>query len=444
MLYKKLLIVVAVIFCLITNFGCISIKTQKETSADKTNREAKVENSVTQRSVSVKTTANEKEIYDKSYALVIGVSQYTNWNSLPGVKIDVSLVSKALERQGFDVQIVMDPTRTGFDETMRKFISDYGLSPKNRLLIYFAGHGHTITTPDNRKLGYIVPSDAALPEDLSSFLNKAISMQEIMVYAKQIQSNHAIFLFDSCFSGSLFRGDEDTPDLISSELAKPVRQFITAGNENQQVPDDSIFRQQFISGIEGKADLNKDGYVIGSELGRFLEKTVASYSNKSQTPIYGKINDSALDKGDFIFGQKVIVQELAANNPTPPSIQSPQSPFSVERNNVTYKLIQAERNGNEVIFWFIALNKGGDLKTGLYFNCSLTDKNGKEHRISERIAGGRRGGLDWLSFSIPYNVPTRFGLAFDSLPYDTKQVPFLRTKLEDGEVQFRNIPVPYN
>ncbi len=35
-------------------------------------------------------------------------------------------------------------------------------------------------------------------------MEKSMDMQQIEVFAKRIQSKHAIFLFDSCFSGSLF------------------------------------------------------------------------------------------------------------------------------------------------------------------------------------------------------------------------------------------------
>lgn len=257
--------------------------------------------------VTIITTKNQ-EVYDGSYALVIGASQYTNgWRDLPGVKTDTELVSQALQKQGFKVQLVMNPTFVQFNEAISNFIGDYGISPRNRLLIYFAGHSHTPTILDKpSKIGYIVPSDASkLTNNYGEFIKKAISVKRIEAYAQEIQSNHVMFIFDTCFFGSLFRNSTSISATISNELTKPVRQFILAGNENQLVPDDSIFRKQFITGIEGQADLNKDGYVTGSELGYFLQNTVANHSNNQQTPIYGKIDNPDLDQGDFIFGQQV-------------------------------------------------------------------------------------------------------------------------------------------
>ncbi|MCP9493464.1 MAG: caspase family protein [Pyrinomonadaceae bacterium MAG19_C2-C3] len=247
----------------------------------------------------------EVKLYDASYALIIGSSDYTGgWADLPGVALDVPIVKQALERQGFFVTVVMNPTRAAFDETMRKFINDYGYDGGNRLLIYFAGHGYTQKDViGERDLGYIVPVDAPRPGlNERRFRQIAISMDAIEGYARQIEAKHALFIFDSCFSGSLIsktRGG--VPPTITNKTTQPVRQFITAGADSQEVPDVSIFRQQFIEGLDGEADLNRDGYVTGSELATHLQDKVTNYTRESQTPQYGKIRDARLDRGDFVF-----------------------------------------------------------------------------------------------------------------------------------------------
>ena len=76
---------------------------------------------------------------------------------------DVTDVTDALKKQGFYVTTVLNPTRAVFDQAMRKFINEYGQAAQTRLLIYFAGHGHTLTTVDGRELGYVVPADAPGP-----------------------------------------------------------------------------------------------------------------------------------------------------------------------------------------------------------------------------------------------------------------------------------------
>jgi hypothetical protein len=243
------------------------------------------------------------KIYDKSYALVIGVSDYTSgWPKLPGVKQDIAAVRAALERQGFEVVTVENPTALQLDDAFRSFILQYGLSIENRLLFYFAGHGHTIRQSYGEDMGYIVPVDAPNPNyDPVGFATKAMDMQQMELYARRIQSKHALFLFDSCFSGSFFALSRGVPDNISYKTSRPVRQFITSGSAQEKVPDYSIFRQQFILALEGEADGNKDGYVTGSELGDFLQDRVVNYTHNAQHPQYGKIRNPNLDKGDFVF-----------------------------------------------------------------------------------------------------------------------------------------------
>ena len=55
---------------------------------------------------------NQVKLYQGSYALVIGASNYQDnaWDDLSSVREDVSAVRQALEGQGFQVQTVMDPT----------------------------------------------------------------------------------------------------------------------------------------------------------------------------------------------------------------------------------------------------------------------------------------------------------------------------------------------
>jgi hypothetical protein len=250
---------------------------------------------------------NEKgepvELYKKSYALLIGAGNYYNgWPKLNGVMQDVAAVKEALEEQGFTVVTVIDPTLEELQAAYRDFINKYGLDKDNRLILYFAGHGHTIRASYGEEMGYIVPVDAPNPNiDKKGFLSRAMAMEQIEVFAKQIQSKHALFLFDACFSGSIFAISRAIPENITYKTTKPVRQFITSGSADETVPDESVFRQQFIAALEGEADVNNDGFITGTELGEFLQEKVVNYSHGSQHPQYGKIRNPHLDKGDFVF-----------------------------------------------------------------------------------------------------------------------------------------------
>lgn len=135
--------------------------------------------------------------------------------------------------------------------------------------------------------------------------------------------------------------------------------------------------------------------------------------------------------------------------PQPAALSSTDIPtnesFAVTKDNITYTVSEAKYNGGELILFFFAYNEGADKDSVcLRFSSSLIDASGNEHQQSDRIAGGRRGGGDCLPFDIPHAVPTRFGLAFDSLLPTVTHIPFVEVIFRsEGQLQFRNIPVPY-
>jgi formylglycine-generating enzyme required for sulfatase activity len=242
-------------------------------------------------------------LYKQSHALLIGASAYNyGLPALPGVVGDINTVKAILEKMGFSTTVVMNPTSLELQRAFSNFIARYGQGIDNRLVFYYAGHGYTQKMPYGDDIGYICPIDAPDPnKDLVSFETKAMPMRTIETYAYQIKSKHALFLFDACFSGSIFSTSRAIPEVINYKTKEPVRQFITSGSANETVPDKSIFRSQFERGLKGEADLNRDGFITGSELGDFLQTTVVNYTSNYQHPQYGKIRNPNLDKGDFVF-----------------------------------------------------------------------------------------------------------------------------------------------
>ncbi|SVB37750.1 uncharacterized protein METZ01_LOCUS190604 [marine metagenome] len=249
---------------------------------------------------------NQVVLYKESHALIVGISEYSSgWPMLPGVQNDIEQVEFALKENGFRTVVLSNPSHDALKKAIENFINEHGQEVDNRLLFYFAGHGHTLKLSFGEDMGYFVPADAPHPQqDKHGFLSKGLNMELMQVYAKQVQSKHALFLFDSCFSGSFFSMTRSVPANISYKTSQPVRQFITSGSANELVPDKSIFREQFIAALRGEGDLDSDNYVTGSELGEFLQKNVINYSQGSQHPQYGKMRNPRLDKGDFVFPLK--------------------------------------------------------------------------------------------------------------------------------------------
>lgn len=238
--------------------------------------------------------------YTGSYALLIGVSNYTNgWPDLQSIPSELNKLEQTLISKGFQITKVMDPNSQELKAAYELFINEYGYDPDNRLLFFYSGHGYS--NAEGTK-GFLVPTDAPNPnKDMKNFKRKSFTMSRILSLSREMEAKHALFLFDSCFSGSIFktRALPKVSPYIQQSMAKPVRQFITSGSAGEEVPAQSVFTPLFSDAISGEADLNHDGYVTGSEIGMFLSDTVPRYKN--QSPQYGKIQDYELSRGDFIF-----------------------------------------------------------------------------------------------------------------------------------------------
>jgi uncharacterized caspase-like protein len=276
-----------------------------------------------------------RELYTGSYALLVGVAQYQQaaaWSSLDSIPNELGTLEAALKAQGFDtVQRVSNPTGAELERAIKDFIGQYGFNPGNRLFFFFAGHGFTL---DNGERGFFVPRDAPDPlRDEPGFRRVALSMQQVATWAQEITARHALFAFDSCFSGAIFRTrDRSVPERIGASTAQPVRQFISAGGAGEPVPARSVFTPVLVRALNGAADLDRDGFVTGTELGNFVQREVIEYRT-GQTPQFGKIRDVRFDQGDIVFapprGASQAVSTAAAPaaaKPDTPTRTPPRAP----------------------------------------------------------------------------------------------------------------------
>lgn len=273
-------------------------------------------------------------LYSSSHALVIGIDNYADgWSRLNKAVEDAVAIGDELERHGFNVRLVVDKKvrtasgravseqridRAKLVNEIEEFVYTLGREPDARLLIWFAGHGHTI---DN--IGYLVPTGAPNPLNEppvlrsaaeATFRRHAVSMQRFSEYMREIKSRHVLTIFDSCFSGSGFgtRGNEPTvPDgaAVTLSAQEPVRHRIASGDERQIVADDGKFRSYVIDALRGqpdgrglKADQNGDGFVTATELGRHIISLTSYYSPQlRQSPQSAKMLDNRFDRGEFVF-----------------------------------------------------------------------------------------------------------------------------------------------
>jgi len=260
------------------------------------------------RGITVKLKANERagaadagsvKLYSNSYALVVGIDNYhAGWPRLGKAVADARAIAHVLRAKGFEVTLKTDLDSIALMQEFKKFFAIKGADPNARLLLWYAGHGHTINGE-----GYLVPADAP-PAVSPAFKVSAIPMRDFGSLVRMANAKHVLSIFDSCFSGTVFQARAGAaPVAITKKTIKPVREFLTSGDAGQQVRDDGSFREYFIRALNGdeRADVNDDGYVTGEELGLFMTQSMSALTNAAQTPKFGKLQDVHFNQGDYVF-----------------------------------------------------------------------------------------------------------------------------------------------
>jgi len=242
----------------------------------------------------------ERELYQESYALVIGIDDYDNgWPRLSNAILDAELIAEALEAKGFDVELHRNPDSESLPQIFKRFFILKGENPEARLFVWFAGHGATVDGE-----GYLIPSDAPVITQSTEFKFSSVALRDFGTFMRQSASKHVYAVFDACFAGTVFTAQRAMPPAaITRATTLPVRQFLTSGDADQTVSDDGQFRELFVRAILGEepADANSDGYLTASEIGMYLGDRVTNLTESAQTPRYGKLRDKDYDRGDFVF-----------------------------------------------------------------------------------------------------------------------------------------------
>ena len=257
-----------------------------------------------------------EDIYDNSYALIIGIDKYENVRSLDYAVKDANSIATLL-RNNFNfpsknIQTLLNEEATY--SNIRNSLSEISSSAKanDRVLIYFAGHGITDDLPDGGEMGYLLPIEG----DRDKLFTTSIPMDDFKRISSMSESKHMLFLIDACYGGLAATGlrgiDSKTPNYIDKITKDKSRQIITAGGRGEQVVEKSewghsAFTLNLIRALEdGKADLNDDGYITAEELGVFLKDKVTIDSDNQQTPVSRRFTSQ---EGEFVFiANKIDVQ----------------------------------------------------------------------------------------------------------------------------------------
>jgi len=157
------------------------------------------------------------------------------------------------------------------------------------VLIFFAGHG----APEVDQRGierdglakYLIPSDAD-PDDLYS---TALPMDELQTIFGRSEAERVVVFLDACYSGAAggrtFASKRtramNLDDLFLERLTRAKgRAIITASRTTEvsiEMPElgHGLFTYYLVRGLQGAADLNRDGIVSLQELYEYVEQQVS-------------------------------------------------------------------------------------------------------------------------------------------------------------------------
>lgn len=247
----------------------------------------------------------------ESWFLGIGIDEYQEgqkFRRLHNAVKDVTDIGNLLsERYYIDKSEFLlneKATRSAIINTLHQLAKV--LTQKDKLLIYFSGHGYKEELDSILSFTFWVPVDAK-PNDVSSI----ISNNTILEYLKTIKARHIFLISDSCYSGSFLDSKviilENTADLeiaIGYE-SKKSRWGLFSANRDEVAADGSPGENSpFAAAIITVLSQHQDQFING---GLFVDKVVkqANRNAPSQHAVYNPINGCGDNNGQYVFWRRL-------------------------------------------------------------------------------------------------------------------------------------------
>jgi len=262
---------------------------------------------------------DDDNIYDKSWALVVGINDYNNVPNLNYAVEDALAIKNMLineyrfPRKNVRYLIDKEATQSNIKKELSNLMKNAG--DNDRVIFYFAGHGETAALGlEEGDIGFLLPYDG----DVEDLYFSAIDMEELKRISKFSKAKHMLFLVDACYGGLAAVNTRSlntkTPNYLEKIIDENARQIITAGGKDEKVieKDDwehSAFTKNILSGLKDKeADQNQDGYITGSEIGLYLQQHVSEDTDNYQTPQSKRLTTH---EGEIIFLSTIEKKEEA-------------------------------------------------------------------------------------------------------------------------------------
>jgi formylglycine-generating enzyme required for sulfatase activity len=243
-----------------------------------------------------KSTQYEPE-YRQSLALLIGIDSYDDprFMTLGKAEDDAQAIYDLLASQpyNFTVRSLIGKEATKeaiLDELFRLRTTEADA----RILVYFAGHGYTLTDKFGKETGFVAAYNTDAKIDYT-----ALKLNEITDLCRNATAKHLLFIFDACFSGAalgLTRAQNVSADKF---LTRRAFQVLCAGTADQTVSDFNSMTNLVLEELRSEEVEESTGLYTLGNLGLVVQQRMTADSGKTQIPQFGHLRGS--EGGDFVF-----------------------------------------------------------------------------------------------------------------------------------------------
>lgn len=250
----------------------------------------------------------------RSVVAVVGIDRYRSWPRLHNAVNDARGTRELFLRRGFDeiVPPLLDDAATG--DALRRLVTDdlSRLTPTDSLVLFFAGHGHTVTSrfegSQPVKTGYVVPVDG---DGASGVVATWLRIDGWLSDVSRLPPRHILVILDACYSGVAlgsvirWRSTGELPgDSLSALQRRRSRRVITSALDDQRaldsgpLPGHSLFTGCLLEGLSWGLAQHGRAKATGSEIGRYVQDRVTGYPTSAQTPDFGTLEFD--DRGELL------------------------------------------------------------------------------------------------------------------------------------------------
>ena len=307
------------LLCIALSAGvCIAAEGEKPVSTETTGGETVVESVAASKAISVEQIRAVDHVGEDRYALIVGINNYQDEN-IPDL-VTCQADAKAM------YQLLTDPAKGGISKknaylllgkqatgrNIRRRLGKLRRIPsKSTVFVYFSGHGSKEADE-----AYWIAQDSRMDELFST----GLSNMEIQRYLSSIPSDRVVVMLDCCYAAATVKGGKSVASdfsVVLKQFTGKGRAYLMAAGSGQEAIEAkdlsrSVFSHYLIEGLTGRADDNKDGVVVLTELATYIDKHVADEARIRggiQRPVVSMVNVSEPSK----FSLTIDAQRIQRN-----------------------------------------------------------------------------------------------------------------------------------